>query len=158
MPLESAQLLSTAHRILDGTEYIDASSGRRIRRWKHPDAKLESVLYKASHINHPSAVWCRESDSNYRWLWYLFAALCKEYTYRYGRVMLTEEKLFDILRSVPKNIPHGPFTEPPPAMKQYPQCVVPGDSASSYRNYYRVAKAGIAKWTDRPVPKFMETT
>ena len=56
MILESAQLLCTAHRFLDGTEYVDATSGRRIKRWMLSDAR-ESVLYSATHINHPSAIW-----------------------------------------------------------------------------------------------------
>ena len=29
---ETCQLLSTAHRVLDGKEYIDSSSGRKIKR------------------------------------------------------------------------------------------------------------------------------
>ena len=33
MIIEYAQLMSTAHRMLDGEHYIDASSGRRIQRW-----------------------------------------------------------------------------------------------------------------------------
>ena len=34
MIVEYAQLLSTAHRVLDGKQYIDSSSGRRIKRWR----------------------------------------------------------------------------------------------------------------------------
>ena len=57
MIVEYAQLLSTAHRVLDGEMYIDNSSGRKIKRWKHPDADFDSNLYKACFVNHPSAVW-----------------------------------------------------------------------------------------------------
>ena len=50
MIVESAQMLSTAHRILDGTEYYDKTkNGRKIKRWKHPNSNLEKILYKASH-------------------------------------------------------------------------------------------------------------
>ena len=64
MIIEYAQLMSTAHRILDGVEYEDRTkNNRRIRRWKHPNANVENTLYKASHINHPSAIWTRESLS-----------------------------------------------------------------------------------------------
>ena len=66
MIIETAQLLSTAHRILDGEEYTDrTANGRRIKRWLHPNSNMESTLYKASHINHPSAVWARKSNNNY---------------------------------------------------------------------------------------------
>jgi len=61
MILESAQLMSTAHRVLDGTPYTRLSkSGARLKRYHHP-----LPLYEATHINHPSAVWVRESGRNY---------------------------------------------------------------------------------------------
>ena len=61
MIIEYAQMLSTAHRMLDGKEYISQTlGGRRIKRWKHPNSNMEGVLYKASHINHPSAIWVRD--------------------------------------------------------------------------------------------------
>ena len=53
MIIEYAQLMSTAHRILDGDEYEGRTKiGRRIRRWKHPNKNIENTIYKASHINH----------------------------------------------------------------------------------------------------------
>jgi len=37
MIIESAQMLSTAHRIIDGVEYYGkTSNGRKIKRWTHP--------------------------------------------------------------------------------------------------------------------------
>ena len=70
MIIEYAQLMSTAHRILDGDEYEGRTKiGRRIRRWKHLNKNVENTIYKASHINHPSAVWTRESVANYIWLY-----------------------------------------------------------------------------------------
>ncbi len=69
MVIEYAQLMSTAHRVLDGTEYTDlTANGRRIKRWRMDDPFMESTLYKASHINHPSAIWCRENKQNYLYL------------------------------------------------------------------------------------------
>ena len=65
MPIEYAQLMSTAHRMLDGHMYIGrTANGRRIKRWKLQDER-DDILYKASHVNHPSAVWVRESIENY---------------------------------------------------------------------------------------------
>ena len=55
MIIEYAQLLSTAHRVLDGKPYVSQTlGGRRIQRWEHPNYVMENVLYKASHVNHPS--------------------------------------------------------------------------------------------------------
>ena len=58
MILESAQLLSTCHRVQDGTEYYDkTANGRKIKRWKHPNPNLEPLLYKAGWVKHPSTIW-----------------------------------------------------------------------------------------------------
>ena len=155
MDIEYPQLLSTAHRVIDGVEYLDKTkNGARIKRYRHPDEHLEQTLYKACHVNHPTAIWVRESKANYDNLYNVWVELLREYTYRYGRVHASGLKLSKVLAEAPKNIADGPFTEPPPAMKAFPQCIVEGDSIASYRNYYREAKSGFAKWTKRPTPKW----
>ena len=84
MILEYAQLLSTAHRFLDGTVSSGLSkTGRKQTRYVLSDHR-EHVLYGATHINHPSAVWVRQSYDNYIWLSNMLIALCEEYTHRYG--------------------------------------------------------------------------
>ena len=88
MILEYAQLLSTAHRVLDGTLSIGVSkTGRKQTRYVLPDNR-ESILYASTHINHPSAIWCRKGIVQYRWLHNLLIELCKEYTYRYDKIEL----------------------------------------------------------------------
>ena len=44
MIIEYAQLMSTAHRMLDGKHYIDDSSGRRIQRWRLQDGDMDAVI------------------------------------------------------------------------------------------------------------------
>jgi hypothetical protein len=157
MILEYAQLLSTAHRVLDGKEYIDASSGRKIKRWKLENS-YEDILYKATHINHPSAIWARQSRDNYAWLWRLLDAVCKEYTYRYGKIHKVErEGLLEQLRFVPSGIKEHPsFTEPTPAMP--PEFIVKGNSIQSYKNYYNGAKRNMFAWKNRPIPDFIKVS
>ena len=151
MILEYAQLLSTAHRILDGNEYTTLSkTGRKKKVWQLDDDR-DSVLYSATHINHPSAVWVRQSDANYAWLFRMFGALMDEYTYRYGKTHACE-RLAKSLSYRPKNIAIGPFTEPTPAMPD--ELKVPGDSIKSYRQYYNIGKTHLAKWKSRPVPEW----
>jgi hypothetical protein len=154
MILEYAQLLSTAHRMLDGDEYIDASSGRRIKRWRLKNESMENILYKASHINHPSAIWVRQSNNNYNWLMCLLQDLLQEYTYRYGKIHATDRLVY-WLRKPPANIPVGYFTQPTPAMPD--EYKVP-DSIQSYRNYYVGAKKTMAKWKKRPIPEWWSDT
>ena len=145
MILEYCQLLSTAHRMIDGEEFIGkTATGRNIKRWKLSDDR-ETTLYTATHINHPSAVWCRQSKENYTWLHQLLVELCKEYTYRYGKVHKCESTgLVKKLGIVPSNIPNKPFTGPTPAMPD--DIKVAGNSLASYRNYYINNKVHLASW------------
>ena len=85
MCVEYAQLLSTAHRLLDGKEFVGKSkTGRNVKRWKHPIDFMDKNLMLACHTKHPSAIWCRETRGNYSWLLHLLKHLLKEFTYRYG--------------------------------------------------------------------------
>ena len=153
MIIEYAQMLSTAHRMVDGEQYYGLSkNGRRIARWRHPNSNLEDVLYKASHINHPSAVWVRENAIQYQYMYDLFVALCDEYTYRYGKVHMTDSKLRDVLNNIPDKMPLGDWREPPQAM---PDDVKSESSLDAYHKYYREYKKSFAKWTNREVPQFM---
>jgi hypothetical protein len=148
MILEYAQLLCTAHRVLDGDQWTDrTANGSRIKRWSHP--KLDDVLYKATHVNHPSAVWVRQSRQNYLWLYKLFNSLCYEYSYRYGKRHLCDTKLSLTLSQSPDNIPDVDFTEPTPAM---PDKYKKLSSIASYRLYYIKDKMHLASWTKRDVP------
>lgn len=130
MIVETAQLLSTAHHVLDG-----------------PNAPLG--IYKETHKNHPCAVWVRSSPYAYRWAYAHYAYLLKEYTARYGKFHASE-RLWDVLIQVPNNIPLTEWTDPPQCMPD--DCKVPGDTVEAYRNYYRVHKASIARWRNAPVP------
>lgn len=153
MVIEYAQMLSTAHRILDGEEYLDkTANGRNIKRYRLQDTEMENVLYKASHIKHPSAIWVRENAIQYQYMYDMFVALCDEYTYRYGRVHETDKKLRVLLDQLPMNIELGSWREPPQCM---PDDVKTDKSIDAYHKYYQVYKKDFAKWTDRPVPNFM---
>ena len=151
MILEYAQLLSTAHRILDGTELsVLSATGRKKKVWQLPDNR-DSVLYSCTHANHPSAIWARQSDQNYDWLFAMYQALMTEYTYRYGKVHATS-RLEPFLARLPTNIAQKPFTEPTPAMPD--EVKVPGDSIKSYRNYYINNKPHLASWKNRNKPEW----
>lgn len=151
MILEYAQLLSTAHRVIDGTISDAVSkSGRRKKVYLLADSR-DTTLYSATHVNHPSAVWVRQSEVNYRTLFNLFCALLEEYTYRYEKTHACT-RLMSALSSPPKNIEYKPFTEPTPAMPE--EYKVKNDSVKSYRNYYIHDKNRFAKWKNRSVPEW----
>ena len=150
MIIEYSQLMSTAHRVLDGEEYFDkTANGRKIRRWRMEDQEWETGLMKASHINHPSGIWTRWSRQNYFWLNTMWQYLLKEYTHRYGKHHACE-KYGRLLYLFPKNLPDRTFEDPPPAMPDY--CKVKGNSIASYHKYYINEKVRFAKWTNREIP------
>jgi hypothetical protein len=152
MILETAQLLSTAHRLLDGTESIDTSSGRKKRVYALPDER-DAVLYSATHANHPSAVWARQSVENYNWLVDHLFALSDEYTYRYGKTHLTITKLGVAIASPPLNLKEWDMTPMPSCMDE--QYKIGEDPIANYRNYYKYGKASMHSWKKREVPEWI---
>mgnify|MGYP000113573499 FL=1 len=156
MVIESAQMLSTAHRMVDGKmERRPSKSGSMLQYWELPDVR-ETVLYKGVHFNHPSTVWTRESKTNYDWHYKHFAALCDEYTYRYGKVHATDLKLRTILSKAPSNIPNVGSTPFKLAMKANPECMFE-DAVKSYRAYYHTKQERFSMvWTKRSIPDWWQ--
>ena len=159
MIVEYAQLMSTAHRVLDGKQYEGRTRlNKRIKRWLHPDEEMEKILYKASHIKHPSGIWCRSTTANYKWLYRHFIAACNEYTHRYGKVHLTEVKLAEVFKKPPKNLPKGKQTEFAVAIAADQTCrQVPGFDKLSvvdkYKQYIKSDKP-FAIWSKRDKPSW----
>ena len=129
MPLESAQILCSALHL----------SG-------------QDAPYKLTHKNHPCCVWCRTSIDNWLYLKCLALEICKEYTYRYGKIHKAEL----IIRSLETpNLTSIGRTELPSCMdKNY---VVSDDVVENYRNYYKNGKKNIHSWKRREVPDWIES-
>ena len=149
MILETAQMLSTAHRVLDGKKiviesYIDEYGIKHRKKtvWKLT-GDIDNTLYAAAHTNHPSTKWIRESNNNYMWAWCLMRGLCLEYTKRYGKIHFTETKLLSILSNPPINIPIYYKTLQPLCMPDEYKC---DDVVKSYRSFYIGAKKDFAVW------------
>ena len=136
MILETAQLLCTAHRILDD-----------IPNDKNP------LLYKATHKNHPSAIWARASLRQYEWLYNHLIALGEEYTYRYGKTHITITKLGKLLKIPPENIPDVGFDPPPCCMDD--EYKISKDVVDNYRNYYKNGKSHLHSWKVRSAPEWI---
>ena len=148
MILESAQLLCTVHRVLDGTEYTDLRKiGRKIKRWRLDNDIKENLLYKAGWLKHPSTVWLMQSAYNYNWLYRHMMALNEEYKLRWQKDKdhISITKLSQLLSVPPKNARVDVIgTDATPAMPDH--CKIPGDSVGSYRKYYILEKRRFAKW------------
>lgn len=136
MIVETAQLLSTAHRILDK----DMLSPIK-----------DAMLYKKTHWNHPCAIWVRESVSNYAYAYRLLVELLQEFEYRYRHPHKTK-LLLDYLKYPPINMPSFDLT---PFAQAMPDEFKDRDSIVAYRKYYNDGKAHLHAWTGRPVPPFI---
>ena len=155
MPIEYAQLLSTAHRLLDGEMYLGkTANGRNIKRWRLDDER-EDILYKASHINHPSAIWVRESIENYYQMFKLYMATLEEFTNSYGKIHGASKPSVFLMRP-PLNIPCVKKTEIPQCMPDY--CKVKGNPIKAYRNYYINEKESFATWKNKEIPQWFKMT
>jgi hypothetical protein len=132
MILETAQLLSSAHHMTNCSVY--------------------TPKYKLTHQKHPSSIWARQSVENYKWLSRLGLELCKEYTYRYGKIHKSQAELELLAEHIP-DLPLLPFTPPLQAMPDmYKSSDCKKDERSvdntieSYRAYYFFAKTNILSW------------
>ena len=114
MILECAQLLSTAHHVL-GTSVS------------------EDKIYKKTHVNHSTAVWVRESQYHYRYVYDLMLALGNEYTKRYNKTHLTITKMKLPLFHLPNDIPKTPWQDPPQCL---PDEYKRSETTVAYMLYY----------------------
>ena len=131
MILESCQLLCSVHHVCD-SKYVP--------------------VYKLTHKNHPCSIWARESLTNYKWLIVLAKELCKEYTYRYGKIHKCESYINDLEKNLPPIEDKG-FTPPAQAM---PDIYKDSDVVEAYRHYYFFEKNNLFDWKKRPIPGFIK--
>lgn len=172
MVLESAQMLSTAQRVLNGAKsHVFAPNGRAHAVYLFPGEKLQfeqvetkkgvswklrivdRLFYNATHASHPCTQWVMRSATNYRWLWHLMVHLDKERVYRYGTAQSkTITELGERLMTPPKGLIECGMTPPAQAMPDECKRFHPVDA---YRAFYRTHKSSFATWKKRPVPEWM---
>lgn len=138
MILETAQLLSTAHRIVNENLSID----------------YEVSLYKVTHKNHPSAKWVRQSEENYGWAAYHLTGLLNEYEYRYNKVhKVRSSGLENLLLVAPPGMKRG-WKTVPSCMPDV--CKISISPVRNYREYYNTHKTHLFTWTKRKPPKWLD--
>jgi hypothetical protein len=107
--------------------------------------------YKSTHVNHPLVRWACSSLAAYRYVVKYGLQLCKEYTYRYGKIHKTQEKL-EWLKT---NEPDVPKVGTKFQIIVADDCKVKGDEVTSYRKYYIKYKFHILSWKKRPEPPWL---
>jgi len=130
MPLETAHLLCTTLHLFN----------------------IETP-YKQTHTNHPCAKWVRESLANYKYLCKLGKAICKEYSFRYGKVHACE-KVIDYCSSMTKQLSkHVKDQGKTKAAQAMPTQYKRQDNVvEAYRTYYREGKKHLFSWKNREKP------
>lgn len=131
MPLESAQILCSSHYISGGQN---------------------TPPYKLTHEKHPCVKWCNNSLSNYLWLVDFGIELCKEYTFRYGKIHSCQEVIRWCKRNVPNINDIGPTSFAQAMPEQY-KC---DDAVKAYRSYYLNEKQHLFNWKNRPIPYWIK--
>jgi len=163
MILEYGQLLSSAHRLLDGKPILLIKPNNKAQQLLLLPSEVfelneekgryyisNPLMYSMTHANHPSASWARQSVGNYNWLFALFDGCLAEYTKRYGKVHLAA-RIKPAVEQAPRNIPTGELT---PFALAMPEQYRVADAVTSYQNYYVHDKIRFAKWTNTPAPEW----
>ena len=135
MVLETAQILSTAHHVLDGDES------------QYSQKASDQGMYRPSHVNHPTVRWVHHHVDNYLWTCELFKYLCFEFEFRRQGKKHKTSQLIEVLQRPPHNIGSDSdsvgnsqkITTPPLVMPEEFQLP---DPVESYRNYY------FSKWQE----------
>lgn len=120
MPLESAQMVCTIAR----AHGIEAP-------------------YRPTHAKHPCTVWAGASQESFQWLLIHAAALCAEYTRRYGKVHACEAVLRDVGARTLFELPRAAR---PDFVQTMPEQYRRSDAVSAYRAFYLGDKVRFATW------------
>lgn len=148
MILETAQMLYTCHHLCNSSDW---------------QSQTELTPYRPTHANHPTCMWVRSSEANYKFTVQVGLELCYEYTRRYGKVHKCQPHLEWLAENIPDRLelvtnpksyysvrghPDGctPIPLAMPEEYHHPNAVV------AYRRYYRGDKRRFAKWAHSETP------
>lgn len=131
---------------------------------EHEQEFAKRNLLKRTHFNHPSTKWARQGVFEYSYVFSMWEELLLVYVERYGKPHKYTE-LRGHLVCIPNYLTDETevvdMPPPPCAFGDYKYLANTIDEADhdevvdAYREYYRKAKGGFAKWGgDRPLPKW----
>jgi hypothetical protein len=120
--------------------------------------------HRGGYANHPSTRWAGDTAGNFFWLADHGIALCREYTYRFGKEHACLAQLYDCHRAGWNFIPYGARTDVPLCVgedmqrKYNAMTASMWDAVEVYRDFYHADKAEFAKWEKgRPAPTWWNT-
>ena len=159
-PIAAAKMYCDRHIPKMCVELLQQIGSAAIKHGAQPEqlplAKATQKPIRGGYHNHPCTIWCGMTRDNYLWAAHHGAALCEEYTKRFGKEHYCANGI-EILYGLSYLIPEGDLTPFALAMPDdyRPKGLLShaiGDKAvQAYRRYYH-AKA-FAKWEKgRPMP------
>ena len=110
--------------------------------------------YKKTHVNHPCAVFARQSRQNFDFVVDYVCALSSEYTYRYNKIHKSS-LLLDWVDSH-RNELIFPCNEPTKFAQAMPEKYRNESVVEAYRAYYNGEKQHLFKWTKRVKPYWLK--
>lgn len=133
MILESTQILSSSYYNLN------------------IEKEISFPIYKKTHLKHPCCQWVLESKENFLWLQFYVFLLNEEYKYRFNH--FHNHKSFEICKNfiVPNTLPNKNLT---PFKKVVPLEFQKLETIKAYREYFKVYKNHIKKYSKRDFPEW----
>ena len=157
MQLESVQMLCTTYwvdRVLGNKTKLSIEEQKLVKKIAFNLVEEQKLEYyrPISNMNHPCAIWIRESLENYLYLKQLTYFMHDEWKKRYKHPATKLHKSVGVLNILP-----DPVNLPNIGLTEFAQAVLPKhkhkDAVTAYRNYYIDTKSKIAKWKTSP-PKW----
>lgn len=155
-PVLAAQSLPDRHIVKMPVETVQMLVSALMRYdCKHGVLTKAGNVHRGGYTNHPCTIWAGNTRANFLWLLQHGHALCREYTFRYGKVHFAEGQL-SVIDLLCDFIPDGKFTFPALAM---PDRLQVNDPVQSYRNCIQDKvneKPGIFVWRKgRSAPEWL---
>lgn len=164
MPTESCQMLHTNSLYFLFWEAHGREPSLKELKGFHKESHF-SYMMKPAMLNHPSTIWARKNKANFMWLYNHAVALCKEYSYRYGKTHGTESRIQDsftfsydedelspvsIAMADEYRLDRDAYFAENPNLSDWDFVI------DSYRNYYIKAKYKFASWKGRDNPSWYD--
>lgn len=164
MMTEYAQILSTCHRILDGTKQLISNDKRKKYIWLLEDEYIDEYnnignkkCYIQAYINHPVNIWIRESSNHYKYVYELWKYIHREYTFRYKKFSLSFQLLNNFFCKFPNNIESKSFKTPPRCFGEYNELIPDYENrVLEYKTYYLISKKHMLQYKKREIPMWIK--
>ena len=154
MPTESCQMLHTNCLYFLFWECHGREPSLRELKQFYKESHF-NYLMKPAMLNHPSTIWARQNKANYMWLYNHAIALCKEYTFRYGKIHGAEKRIgdsftfsYDEEDLTPVSIAMADIYRLPKEKHSWDFVI------KSYRHYYLQGKWDFATWKRNRRPEW----